>query len=57
MKEISVTDSFMGLSQDTIKCQNLETFNDCETKIHVKNLKQECGCLPISLKLSERVKK
>ena len=56
MKEVSVTDSFMGLDQDTIKCQNIETFDGCKTRIHVENLRQECGCLPLSLfRLSEKV--
>ena len=56
MKEISVTDSFMGLDKNTIKCQNIEKLTSCKTRIHIENMRQECGCLPISIKLSERVK-
>ena len=56
MKEISVTDSFMGLDKDTRNCQNIETYDDCKTRLHVENLRQECGCLPLSLRLSEKVK-
>ena len=56
MKEITVTDSFMGLNQEARKCQNIETFDECKTRIYVENMKQECGCLPFSLKLSRWVK-
>ena len=56
MKEISVTDSFLGLDRDTRNCQNIETYNDCKTRLYVETLRSECGCLPLSLKLSEKVK-
>ena len=56
MKEISVTDSFMRLDGDTIQCQNVETYDDCKTRLHVRQLRQECGCLPLSLRLSQEVK-
>ena len=56
MAEISVTDSFMELDENTRNCQNIETYDDCNTRVHLKNLIQECGCLPLSLRLSEKVK-
>ena len=56
LKEISVTDSFMGLDGATRNCQETESYEDCKTWIHVENLRQECGCLPLSLGLSEKVK-
>ena len=56
IKEIAVTESFMGLDRDTRKCQNIETYVECKTRLHVEQLKQECGCLPLSLSLSEKVK-
>ena len=55
MKEISVTESFLGLDRDTIKCQNIETYDDCKTRLNLENLRQTCGCLPLFLKLSEEV--
>ena len=55
MKEIKFTDSFLGLDRDTRKCQNIESYNDCKSRIHLENLRQDCGCLPLSLKLSEKV--
>ena len=56
IKEISVTDSFMGLDRDTRKCQNIETFDDCKTRLYIEHLRQECRCLPLSLRLSRKVK-
>ena len=56
MKEIKVTDSFMGLDRDTRNCQNIETYNDCKSRQHSENLRKVCGCLPLSLRLSEKVK-
>ena len=55
LKEVTVTDSFLGLEKDTRHCQNIETYHDCKTRVHIENLRQECGCLPLSLKLLEKV--
>ena len=33
-----------------------ETYDDCKTRLYIEHLKQECGCLPLSLRLSEKVK-
>ena len=57
LKEISVTDSFMGLDLNARKCQQNEIYEDCKTWLHIRNLRQECGCLPLSLKVSEKVKR
>ena len=56
LKEISVTDSFMGLDKATRHCQETDTYDDCKTWLHVDNLRMECGCLPLYLKLSDKVK-
>ena len=56
MKEISVTESFMGLEKETKKCQDIETYDDCKTRIYIEHLRQECGCPPLSLRLSGKVK-
>ena len=56
LKEIVVTDSFMGLDRETKHCQNVEAYDDCKTKSYVENLRRECGCLPFALRLSEKVK-
>ena len=41
-KEIFVTDSFLGLNENTRNCQNIETYNDCKTRLYVENLRKEC---------------
>ena len=56
LKEIVVTDSFMGLDRDVRKCQKTEAYDYCKTWLYVDNLRKECGCLPLSLWLSEKVK-
>ena len=55
LKEINATDSFMGLHRDTRNCQNIETYDDCKTRLYIEKLRQECGCLPLSLRLSDKV--
>ena len=49
LKEIIVTDSFFGLKKDARNCQNIETFDDCITRKYIEKMKQECGCIPLSL--------
>ena len=46
----------MGLDRETKNCQDVEAYDDCKTKSYVENLRQECGCLPLALRLSEKVK-
>ena len=47
LKEITVTDSFMGLDRETRNCQDVEAYDDCKTKSYVENF---------ALRLSEKVK-
>ena len=54
---MSVTDSFLELDDTIRECQNVETFNDCETRLFIEKMLQECGCLPLSHILSEQVYK
>ena len=55
LKEISVTDSFMTLDKDFRKCQNIETQNDCKTRLYIEHIRQICGCIPLSLNLFAKV--
>ena len=57
LKEMSVTESFLELDNTIRECQNVETFNDCETRLFIEKMLQECGCLPLSHILSEQVYK
>ena len=49
LKEVEVTNSFMGLPLDDRKCQNEENFLDCSTRNHLENVLENCGCLPMSI--------
>ena len=55
LKEVVVTDSFMGLNTNERNCQDIETIDECKTRLNVENFRHQCGCLPLSLKLSEKV--
>ena len=46
----------MGLDKDTRHCQNIETYDDCKTRLYIEHLRQECGCLPLSLRLIGEVR-
>ena len=49
IKEVEITDSFMGLSLNDRKCQNEENFVDCTTRHGLGNILLNCGCLPLSI--------
>ena len=57
LKDISVTDSFLELGEDIINCQTVEPYDNCTSRHYIKNVMQECGCIPISLKSSNKVRK
>ena len=38
LKEIKVSDQFLTLDVDSQKCQNIETSNDCKTRLYIKNM-------------------
>ena len=55
LKMIEVTDSYLGLSQDTRGCQNEEPQDRCTTRVHRETLLTQCGCLPFNMRLSDNV--
>ena len=55
LKEIEVTDSFLGLDQEDKQCQNEESHDNCRTRHHIDTLLNECGCLPFDIRLSKKV--
>ena len=55
LKEIKVTDSYLGLDQEVRKCQNDEPLKNCTTRQYLDTLLRECGCLPITLRLFHKV--
>ena len=55
LKEIKVTDSYMGLDQNIRSCQNNEPLENCTTRYYIDTLLEDCGCLPLNIILSENV--
>ena len=55
LKEIKVTDSFIGLSQDVRACQLEEHIVDCETRNYLEHSKSVCGCLPFPVRTKNQV--
>ena len=56
VKEIEVTDSYMGLDQDVRGCQIKEPYDDCTTKIYMDTTIGKCGCLPFNIRKSNQVR-
>ena len=52
--EIKVTESYLGMDQTIIGCQNKENIMDCTTRQHIKKLLDNCKCLPFTIPLKER---
>ena len=57
LKEVKATESFLGLDQEVRGCQNEESLHKCSTRKHIKNLIEQCGCLPFNMRLSDEVGK
>ena len=55
LKEIKVTDSYMGLHQNVRGCQNEEHFVDCTTRNYLQNMRSMCGCLPFAVRATDQV--
>ena len=54
LKEIMVTDSFLELDENVKGCHNKSAFS-CSTQKHIDTFLDECGCLPLNMKLSDKV--
>ena len=48
LKEITATDSYLSLDQDTKGCQNEEPMHKCTTRQFHETVLNQCGCLPVS---------
>ena len=57
MKEIKVTDEYLGLDDDIKNCQTTESFEDCTTRQYLDTLLEQCGCLPLYIRLTNDVSK
>ena len=54
LKEIKVTESYLGLDENITGCHNEESFM-CTTKEYVDTTLKNCGCLPLNMRLSDKV--
>ena len=55
VKELKVTESFLGLDEKVRDCQDKEAIQNCPTRQYLHTILEECGCLPINMKLSHEV--
>ena len=55
LKEIKVSESYLGMDQDVTECQNEESFYNCTTRKFMDTLIEKCGCLPITIRISNEV--
>ena len=56
LREIRVTESYLGLDQDVRNCQNDEPYMNCTTRQYVDTILKDCGCLPLNMKLSTQAR-
>ena len=50
LKEMVVTESFLGMEKKLIKCQNIETVETCNTRSYLLRIQKSCSCIPFILK-------
>ena len=55
LKEIKVTDSYLGLDPSIKGCQNTETLEKCTTRYYIDNLIAQCKCVPFNMGQMARV--
>ena len=56
LKEIDGTSSYIAMSQDIRGCQNQESVDKCSTRHYQEELRKNCGCLPLAIRILEQVK-
>ena len=56
LKEIKATESFLSLDQNKKNCQNVEPYDECTTRQLSNQIKEKCGCLPLSIGVPDIVK-
>ena len=50
VKDVDVTDAFLGLNHRIKLCQNEETYQECMKKEYIKKGLELCGCTPFKLR-------
>ena len=57
VKEVKVTEDFMTLDEETRGCQMTEPYENCTTRVYKETVLEECGCIPFSIWMNDRVRK
>ena len=55
VKEIQVTESYLGMDEDIRGCQNQLSMENCTTKQYLETLQTQCGCIPFNIKILKKV--
>ena len=50
VKEMRVTEHFLGLDEVIKKCQSKETFEECTTREYISAVQKKCDCVAYGLK-------
>ena len=53
LKESIATTSYLGLDQNIRECQNEESLYNCTTRKYIDSLLDQCGCLPLNIKIDK----
>ena len=55
IRDIKVTESYLGLDQSVRNCQNEEPYYNCTTQIYMDSFLGKCKCLPLNMRLKTQV--
>ena len=55
MKEVKVTNDFLGLDKSIQGCEMEKSFDNCTTLKMIENIKKECKCLPFNIRIGTKV--
>ena len=54
--EIEASDSYLSLDEDVRECHNEESVHNCTTRNYIDNMRKQCNCLPLNIRLSNKVR-
>ena len=49
VKEVEVTQDFLGMEENERNCQNYESFDNCKSRLYFAKLKNTCKCIPFHM--------
>ena len=50
IKEVKVTKAFLSLDERTKRCQNKQTYKECQHKEYLRQGREKCNCTPYELR-------